>query len=163
VAIPSAAQEASSALSLAVAPVQIAAGLRGGPAAIALGHPASPEAQQLFPLRRAEISRRPAALMPLYGSLVALQGLDIHSTRSALESDGAREGNPAMRPLVRNNALFIGVKAGATAGVIWASEKMWRKKRKAAVVFASLVNVAMAAVVANNYRVSRGGTNAAAR
>jgi hypothetical protein len=39
--------------------------------------------------------------------------------------------------------------------VIWASEKLWKKNRKAAVVFASVVNVAMAAVVANNYRVSR--------
>ena len=98
---------------------------------------------------------RPASLMPLYGSLIALQGLDIHSTRSALDSGGS-EANPAMRPLVQNSAAFVAVKAGATAGVIWASEKLWKKKhRKAAVVFATLVNVAMAAVVANNHRVSR--------
>jgi hypothetical protein len=97
---------------------------------------------------------RPAALMPLYGSLIALQGLDIHSTRRALGSGGS-EANPAMRPVVKNSAAFVAVKAGATAGVIWASEKLWKKNRKAAVIFASVVNVAMAAVVANNYRVSR--------
>ena len=65
------------------------------------------------------------------------------------------EANPAMQPVVKNSAAFIAVKAGATAGVIWASEKMWKKNRKAAVVFATVVNVAMAAIVANNYRVSR--------
>ena len=101
-----------------------------------------------------EPPERPAALMPLYGSLIALQGLDIHSTRSALGAGGA-EANPAMRPVVKNSAAFVAVKAGATAGVIWASEKLWKKNRKAAVIFASVVNVAMAAVVANNYRVSR--------
>lgn len=35
---------------------------------------------------------------------------------------------------------------------IQASEKMWKRNRKAAVIFAGLVNAAMAAVVANNYR-----------
>jgi hypothetical protein len=60
-----------------------------------------------------------------------------------------------MRPIVKNSAAFVAVKAGATAGVIWASEKLWRKNRKAAVVFAGVVNAAMAAVVANNYRVNR--------
>jgi hypothetical protein len=109
----------------------------------------------IFPAKPIEEPQRPSALLPLYGSLVALQGLDIHSTRGALEAGEGREANPAMRPVVRNSAAFIAVKAGATAGVIWASEKMWKKNRKAAVVFATVVNVAMAAIVANNYRVSR--------
>jgi hypothetical protein len=98
---------------------------------------------------------RPAALLSLYGSLIALQGLDIHSTRRGLASGAGRELNPAVRPVVRNSAAFIAVKASATAGVIWASEKMWKKNRKAAVIFTALVNAGMAAVVANNYRVKR--------
>ena len=110
---------------------------------------------QFFPARHVDEPRRPNALLPLYGSLIALQGLDIHSTRRALSSAGSSEANPVMEPFVRNSAAFIAVKAGATAGVIWASEKMWKKNRKAAVVFATAVNVAMAAIVANNYRVSR--------
>ena len=63
--------------------------------------------------------------MPLYGALIALQGLDIHSTRGAIGSGEGREANPAMQPVVKNSAAFIAVKAGATAGVIWAYEKMW--------------------------------------
>ena len=101
-----------------------------------------------------EKARRPGPLVPLYGSLVALQGLDFHSTRRALES-GARESNPAMRPVVRHDGAFLAVKAGATVGVIWASEKLWKKNRKAAILCAGLMNGAMAAVVAHNYRVSR--------
>jgi len=109
--------------------------------------------QTLFPVKRIEEPTRPGALLPLYGSLVALQVLDIHSTRGAMESSEGREANPAMQGVVKNSAAFIAVKAGATAGVIWASEKMWKKNRKAAVIFASVVNIAMAAIVANNYRV----------
>ncbi|HJR59055.1 MAG TPA: DUF5658 family protein [Vicinamibacterales bacterium] len=113
------------------------------------------EAQSRYPSRAARQPERPAALLPLYGSLIALQGLDIHSTRRGLASGSARELNPAMRPVVRNSAAFIAVKASATAGVIWASEKMWKKHPKRAVIFAAIVNTAIAAVVANNYRVNR--------
>ena len=112
-----------------------------------------PPRQQLFPIAD-DKPGRPGALLPLYGSLIALQGLDIHSTHSALEA-GDREANPAMRPVVKNGAAFLAVKAGAPASVIWVSEKMWKKNRKAAVILTAVVNAAMAAVVANNYRVSR--------
>jgi Domain of unknown function (DUF5658) len=112
------------------------------------------ERPQLTAPRLAAEPRRPQALVPLYASLIVLQGLDIHSTRSAIAS-GGREANPAMRGVVKNSAAFVAVKAGATAGVIWASEKMWKKNRKAAVIFAAIVNGAVAAVVANNYRRDR--------
>ena len=92
--------------------------------------------------------------MPLYGSLIALQGLDVHSTHQALES-GDREANPAMRPLAKNSAALLAVKAGATASVIWVSEKMWKKNRKASIILTTAVNAALAAIVANNYRLNR--------
>jgi hypothetical protein len=129
-----------------------AAGQQVGIAAIPADH--RPPRIQLLPPAGVEGPERPAALMPLYVSLVALEGLDIHSTRRAIASGGGREANPAMAPVVGNSAAFLAVKAGATAGVIWASEKMWKRKRKASVIFAAVVNVAMAAIVANNYRVS---------
>lgn len=110
------------------------------------------DTQLTAPNRSFDGARRPAALMPLYASLVALQGLDFHSTRRALDTGMGREANPAMRPFVKHDAAFLALKGGATVGVIWASEKMWKRNRKAAVIFAGLVNVAMAAVVANNYR-----------
>ena len=117
--------------------------------------PQRPQTAPVFPQRPIDEPQRPRPLMPLYASLVALEGLDIHSTRKAIASGRGREANPAMSPMVRNSAAFLAVKLGATAGVIWASEKMWKKNRKASVLFATAVNVAMAAIVANNYRVSR--------
>jgi hypothetical protein len=150
IAVPASAQESPPPTTeIRLEPISLtAASLRGE---VQLPAPQQPS---IFTAPVLDPPERPAALMPLYGTLIALQGLDIHSTRTALGSGGS-EANPAMRPLVKNSAAFVAVKAGATAGVIWASEKLWKKNRKAAVVFASVVNVAMAAVVANNYRVSR--------
>ena len=102
--------------------------------------------------RQARGHQRPAALMPLYGSLVALQGLDIHSTRRGMSSGKTREANPVMGPVVGNSAAFIAVKAAVTAGAIWTAEKLWKKHPKRAVIFTVLLNATMAAVVTHNYR-----------
>jgi len=96
--------------------------------------------------------RRPPALIPLYASLAVLQGLDMHSTMKGIGSAQGREANPIMQPVVENGAALLAVKATATIGVIWVSEKMWKKHRKAAVVSVFVVNALMAGVVANNYR-----------
>jgi hypothetical protein len=98
---------------------------------------------------------RPAALLPLYASLGVLQAMDVHSTSRGLAA-GGREANPVMQSVVRNRAAFVGVKVATTAGVVWASERLWRKQnRKAAVVLTALTNIGLAAVVAHNYRVAR--------
>lgn len=98
---------------------------------------------------------RPSALLPLYASLGALQALDIHSTSRGL-GRGGREANPVMEPIVGNRAAYVAVKAATTAGVVWASERLWRKQnRKAAVVLTTLTNIGLAAVVAHNYRAAR--------
>jgi hypothetical protein len=94
---------------------------------------------------------RPAALVPLYASFATLQALDYASTMRALAGGAATEANPVMRSIVGNRAAFIAVKAGATAGVILAGEKMWKRNRVAAVVFVAAVNGAVAAIVARNY------------
>jgi hypothetical protein len=96
---------------------------------------------------------RPKALMPLYGTLGILQGLDMHSTMKSIGSGNGSEANPIMEPVVKNSAAFLAVKASTTVGVIWMSEKLWRRHRKAAVVSVFVVNAIMAGVVANNYRV----------
>jgi hypothetical protein len=98
--------------------------------------------------------RRPGALMPLYVSFGALQALDAHSTSRAL-SNGASEANPVMRPFAGNTAGMLAIKAAGTAGVIYASEKMWKKNRTAAIVFMVATNAAMAWVVQHNYRATR--------
>jgi hypothetical protein len=45
------------------------------------------------------------------------------------------------------------VKVGATAGVILAGEKMWKKNRVAAVVLVAALNGALATLVAHNYAI----------
>jgi len=96
---------------------------------------------------------RPTALVPLYAGFATLQALDYASTTSALQSGNAREANPMMKGIVGNRAAFVAVKAAATAGVIYAGEKMWKKNRVAAVIFVAALNGAMTAVVARNYSV----------
>ena len=104
---------------------------------------------------RRDARQRPPALLPMYGSFVALQGLDIHSTRRGMSSGRTRESNPVMGSVVNNGAAFVAVKAGVTAGAIWATEKLWKKHPKRAVVFAVLLNATMAAVVTHNYRIAK--------
>jgi hypothetical protein len=92
-------------------------------------------------------------LVPMYASFATLQVLDYHSTTSALSRGVGREANPLVRPIAEHPAGFIAVKAGATAGIIWASERMWKKHPVGAVVFMVAANSAMAVVVAHNYSV----------
>ena len=95
--------------------------------------------------------RRPDALVPLYVSFSALQVLDIHSTTRAIDR-GAVEANPVLRGVVGNQAGLVALKAAGTAGLIYASEKMWKRNRTASIIFMVAANSAMAWVVQNNYR-----------
>ena len=97
---------------------------------------------------------RPAALLPLYASFVTLQVLDVHSTRSAL-ARGAVEGNPAMQGLVGTSAGLVAAKAAGAAGLIFASEKISKKNKAAAIGLMIATNSAMAWVVQHNYRAAR--------
>jgi hypothetical protein len=117
--------------------------LKRGPAPILRAAPARP-------------ARRPAILVPLYGSFAGLQALDAHSTRQALDR-GHREANPLMEPATRRNTTMIGVKVVATLGTVLAVERLWRKSRVAAVLTMIGVNAGYAAVVASNYRRARDG------
>jgi hypothetical protein len=103
-------------------------------------------------LQQAE--RRPPALIPLYASFVTLELLDVHSTSRALANGGV-EANPAIRGFADNSAAMIAMKAAGSAGLIFASEKIWKKNKTAAVVLMIATNSAMAWVVAHNYQVGR--------
>ena len=94
---------------------------------------------------------RSAALTSLYVSFAALQALDVHSTTRALTSGAAREANPVMRGIVGNTSALIAFKASTAGLSIWATEKMRRQHPRAALVFMSALNSAMALVVAHNY------------
>jgi hypothetical protein len=97
---------------------------------------------------------RPVMLAPLYTSYVALQALDVHSTRRAL-SRGAVEANPLMKGVSGNAGLLIALKCAATAGTILGAERLSKKHRLASVLLMVGANSAMAYVVSHNYRVVR--------
>ena len=94
---------------------------------------------------------RPRTLLPLYFSFASLQALDVHSTTRAL-GNGAEEANPLMRGLASNPIALSAVKAAGAAGVIYASEKIWKKNKTAAVIFMIAANAGLAFVVQHNYR-----------
>ena len=110
---------------------------------------AQPATDRAVSLREVK-AERPAALMPLYLSQAALQGADLYTTRRALNA-GHIEANPMFK-----NASFgtmVGAKVAATAASIYISEKLWKRNRYAAIGVMVITNIAMSAVVANNYRV----------
>ena len=84
-------------------------------------------------------------------SFAVLQGLDAHSTLTAVRAGGT-EANPAMKGLVAQPASFIGAKLAATAGMLFLTERLWKKHRGAAVVLMVAANAAYGAIVAHNYR-----------
>lgn len=99
-------------------------------------------------------TRRPVALLPLYVSFGALQILDAKSTLDAVARGGV-EANPVMKGFASKPLALVAVKAAGTTGVVFVTEKMWRKNKPAAIVFMLAANSAMALVVNNNYRAAR--------
>jgi hypothetical protein len=89
-------------------------------------------------------------------SLVAMTALNVAdylSTRQALKFSGLQEGNPLMKPFVKNPALFAAVKAGTTALSLWGMNKMFRKGNKTtAWVLTMASNFILSYVVSNNMR-----------
>ena len=96
--------------------------------------------------------KRPKMLMPLYAMHLSLHGLDVHSTLQARER-GHREANPLLRNVT--SGQMIGAKLASSAASVWIAERLWKKNRPAAIVLMAAVNVGLAAVVANNYRIAR--------
>ncbi len=96
---------------------------------------------------------RPRGLVPLYVSFAVLQGLDVHSTLTAIHN-GAVEQNALMAPFVKQPAAFVAFKAAATAGVIVAADRLSKRNRVGAYVLMFAMNSAYAVIVAHNYRVA---------
>lgn len=84
----------------------------------------------------------------LLGSYSAIQALDMASTIRARQA-GAREVNPIM---TGSYGRATAMKAALALGAVGAVKLMEKKNRKAALVTLIALNVAGAAVVANNIR-----------
>lgn len=95
---------------------------------------------------------RPALLIPLYASNIALQGLDLWTTKRALDA-GNREANPLFKDA--SFGAMTGAKIAASAATVLIAEKLWKRNRIAAVGLMLATNVGLSAVAANNYRVTQ--------
>ena len=98
--------------------------------------------------------KRPSWFMALHVLTAGLRVADAHSTLSGLKT-GAVEANPLMSPVAKNGPALVAMKAGVAAGVIYATERMSRGNRVAAVLTAIAINGTYAMVVAHNYRLAR--------
>jgi Domain of unknown function (DUF5658) len=95
----------------------------------------------------------PRGLQPaLYGSMLLLQGLDVHSTLRAIDA-GHHEQNPLMRWTVSHPVAFISMKVAASAATIYVAEKIRKRHPKRALLFMAAVNSAYALIVVHNYNV----------
>jgi uncharacterized protein DUF5658 len=97
---------------------------------------------------------RPRILIPLYCLFAGLQIADANSTYSAVRR-GIGESNPLMMGVAESPAGLAAAKLATTATTIAATELLWRRNRKAAVITAIALNVAYGAIVAHNYRTTR--------
>ena len=97
---------------------------------------------------------RPNALTGLYISFASLQALDIASTMRA-RSSGGRETNPIMREALGSPARLVGMKAGATAGIIFAGERLRAHHPRAAILMLTAINAVYGVIAIHNYSVAR--------
>jgi Domain of unknown function (DUF5658) len=97
-------------------------------------------------------SRSPL-MMSLYASTALTQALDAHSTMRALDA-GAVEVNPVMSYFSRHRPAFVGMKAGAAAGMVYVGHRLAKRSKTRAAITLIAINSAYAAIVAHNYRVA---------
>jgi hypothetical protein len=88
------------------------------------------------------------ALNLMMGSYAALQALDMTSTIQARQA-GAREVNPLMDG---GYGQGMAMKAALSAGTLGAVRMIAKKNRKAAFITMIALNIASAAIVANNMK-----------
>jgi hypothetical protein len=96
----------------------------------------------------------PAFLKAMYVSHGVLQAADALTTFAAL-GRGATEGNPLVRNIVNNRALFIGVKAATTVATVLTVEKLRKRNQVVASVTLIAINATLAAVAINNVAIAR--------
>ena len=92
--------------------------------------------------------------VPMYGSFVLLQALDVAATRRALNR-GAVETNPLIKGIAGSTLALAAVKAAQAAGTIWLTESLRKKHRTAAVVLMIGLNAGYGVVVVRNFRWAR--------
>jgi hypothetical protein len=100
-------------------------------------------------------SKSSVVLGSLYASTIVLQGLDVHSTLSAINQGGV-EANPMISPVTSHPVAFVAMKAAVTATSLVAAHRIAGHNKMAAIALLAGINSAYAFVVAHNYRVASG-------
>ncbi len=81
---------------------------------------------------------------------LALNAADYFSTREALKYDGLKEGNPLMKPFVKNDLTFAAVKIGMTMTNYFVMKKLFKRNKTLAWITSIVSNIALSYVVSNN-------------
>ena len=92
----------------------------------------------------------PSSVRVAQGVFIAAQVADWHSTKVAIDH-GAVEANPVMRG---SDTKRLALKAGMTAGIVWATSHLSRTRPTAAKWMLYVASGLTAGVAANNYRIA---------
>jgi hypothetical protein len=93
-------------------------------------------------------------------SMVALNVADFLSTKECLKYPHLSEGNPLMKPFVKNAAVFAAVKGGLTIASYFGTKALYKRNKPLGWIASITANLALSYVVSNNFRLLR---NARAR
>jgi hypothetical protein len=85
-------------------------------------------------------------------SMVALNVADFVSTRECLKFPHLSEGNPLMKPFVKNDAVFIAVKGGMTIASYLGAKALYKRNKPLGWIASIAGNLALSYVVSNNFR-----------
>jgi hypothetical protein len=124
----------------------------------------APSALPLVPLQESQRLYGNFGRMPRTGkalfttslvTMTALNIVDYFSTKAAIRQTGLKEGNPLMKPFVKNAAVFAAVKAGTTVLSVWGLKRLYKRDKTTAWVLSTVSNFLLSYVVANNMRLIR--------
>ena len=88
-------------------------------------------------------------------SLVALNVADYISTKKCLKYSHLSEGNPIMKPFVKNDAVFAAVKGGITIASYFGTKALFKHSKPLGWIVSLASNLALSYVVSNNFRLLR--------
>ena len=88
-------------------------------------------------------------------SLVALNVADFISTKECLKYPHLSEGNPVMKPFVKNDAVFAAVKGGLTIASYLGTKALYKRSKPLGWIVSLASNLALSYVVSNNVRLLR--------
>jgi hypothetical protein len=85
-------------------------------------------------------------------SMVVLNVADFVSTKECLKFSHLSEGNPLMKPFVKNTAVFAAIKGGLTVATYFGTKAIYKRSKPLGWIASIAGNLALSYVVSNNVR-----------